>query len=392
MFKEYRPMWVEIDLDRLAHNIKEIKSIINSDTEYISVVKADAYGHGAVEIARTCRECGIKWFAVAILDEAMELKEAGIDGSFLILGYTPPNASDVVVKNNIVQTCYSYELAQALSDSAVRLNMTARIHIAVDTGMGRIGFQPTVESAHTIKKISMLPNLRIEGMFTHFAVADSKDKVYTHEQFDKYKSFLNILKSLDIDVGMKHVGNSAEILDLPDFNLDAVRPGIIQYGLFPSNEVMKTKADLKPVMSVKANIIHVKDVEKGTSISYGRRFVTSRKSRIVTIPVGYADGYSRLLFQKGKVIINGKFAPVVGSICMDQCMVDATDVGDVNIGDEVIIMGSDGNLTISADDIAESIGTINYEVVCMFSKRVPRVYIRGGEELKIKNWLYQGDK
>lgn len=387
MFREHRPLWVEINLDNLASNIRSIKSLLKPGTDYISVVKADGYGHGAVEVAKTCMECGINRLAVAMLDEALELRNAGIKCDILILGYTPSNMADTIVENDISQTCYSYELAKALSDAGCRLGKTAKIHIAVDTGMGRIGFQPSFDDALIVKEISKLPNLKIEGIFTHFAVADEKDKLYTKEQFKKYKAFLDILKSFKVDVGIKHVGNSAEILDLPDFNLDAVRPGIIQYGLYPSDEVTKSKLDLKPVMSVKANIIHVKEVEKGTSISYGRKYITTRKSKIATLPIGYADGYTRLLFGKARVIINGKYAPVVGTICMDQCMVDATEAGDVKIGDEVIIMGSDGNISITAEDIASQLGTINYEVVCMFSKRVPTVYIKNGKVYKIKNWL-----
>lgn len=392
MFRKYRPMWIEIDLDKLAHNIKEIRRIINPDTKYISVVKADAYGHGAVEAAKVCMECGVDMLAVSMLDEALELIQSGIKGDILILGYTPPNASDMVVQNGIIQTCYSYGLAKALSDSAVKLGKTARIHIAVDTGMSRIGFQTKYEDVLEIRKISELPNLKIEGIFTHFASADSSDREYTKQQYKKFNEFLNKLSSLKIDVGMKHASNSAGVLNFPDLDLDAVRPGIIQYGLLPSDEAVKTGADLKPVMSVKANVTHVKEVEEGTSISYGRKFVTSRKSRIVTLPVGYADGYSRLLFNKAKVIINGKLAPVVGAICMDQCMVDATDVGDVKVGDEVILMGRDGDVAISADDIAAEMGTINYEIICMFSKRVPRVYIKNGNEVKVKNLLCQTDK
>jgi alanine racemase len=390
MFREHRPLWVEINLDNLASNIRSIKSLLKPGTDYISVVKADGYGHGAVEVAKTCMECGINRFAVAMLDEALELRNAGIKCDILILGYTPSNMADMIVDNDINQTCYSYELAKALSDAGGRLGKTAKIHIAVDTGMGRIGFQPSFDDALIVKEISKLPNLKIEGIFTHFAVADEKDKLYTKEQFKKYKAFLDILKSLKVDVGIKHVGNSAEILDLPDFNLDAVRPGIIQYGLYPSDEVTKSKLDLKPVMSVKANVIHVKEVEKGTSISYGRKYITTRKSKIVTLPIGYADGYTRLLFGKARVIINEKYAPVVGTICMDQCMVDATEAGDVKIGDEVIIMGNDGNLSITAEDIASQLGTINYEVVCMFSKRVPTVYIKNGKVYKVKNWLACG--
>lgn len=387
MFKEFRPLWAEIDLDNFSHNVKTIKGLLDENTEYISVIKADGYGHGAVELAEVCLENGVKMFAVSMLDEALELRKAGIDNSILILGYTPSNMADVIVRNSISQTCFSYELAEALSHAAVKYGTIARVHIALDTGMGRIGFLPDENSADEVKRISMLPGVRIEGLFTHFAVADEADKEYTFRQAEKYQNFVKMLKDRGVEAELKHTSNSAAIIDLPELQMNAVRPGIIQYGLYPSDEVLKSRADLKPVMSVKANIVHIKEVEAGTSISYGRKFITERKGRIATLPIGYADGYTRLLFGKAKVIVNGSFAPVVGRICMDQCMIDVTDVKDVNVGDEVILMGTDGNLSITADDIAYMLGTISYEVVCMFSKRIPRVYLRGGKIVRVKNYL-----
>lgn len=387
MFREYRPLWAEIDLDNFTHNIRAIKRLLKNGTEYISVIKADGYGHGAIELAEVCIENGIKWMAVAILDEAIELRNAGIENPLLVLGFTPYNKADAIISNDLSQACYSYELAKALSDSAVKLEKTAKVHIAIDTGMGRIGFKPDMEGAEVVSHISRLPNLRIEGLFTHFAVADEEDKEYTYGQLQKYNDFLSMLDGKNVSVDIKHVGNSAATIDLPDLHLDAVRPGVIQYGLYPSDQVIKSRVDAKPVMSLKANIIHVKEVEAGTSISYGRKFITEKKSKIATLPVGYADGYTRLLFGKAKVIVNGKFAPVVGRICMDQCMIDVTGIDDVKVGDEAILMGSDGKLSITADDLASMLGTINYEIVCMFSKRIPRVYLRNGEVVKVKNYL-----
>lgn len=387
MFREHRPLWAEINLDNLIHNVMGIKSLLKPGTEYMAVVKADAYGHGAVEVAGACIECGARWLAVAMLDEALELRNAGIDCSILILGFTPPGMADTVVMNDISQTCYSYELAEALSISAVKLKKTARIHIAVDTGMGRVGFTPNRDSAEMIHKISSLPGIVIEGVFTHFATADEKDKNYTRMQYSKFTGFIDVLEDMGIDPGLKHAGNSAGIIDLPEFDLDAVRPGIIQYGLYPSGEVIKDRIRLKPVMSVKANIVHLKEVEPGTAISYGRKFITEKKSRIATLPVGYADGYTRLFYGKAKVIVNGRYAPVVGSICMDQCMVDVTGAGDVNAGDDVILLGEDKGLSITADDLADIMGTINYEIVCMISKRVPRLYIKDNRVVKVKNYL-----
>lgn len=387
MFREHRPLWAEINLDNLKYNINSIKGLLKPGTEYIAVIKANAYGHGAVEAAETCLECDIKWLAVASLDEAIELRDAGIGCNILILGYTPLNQVEDIVRNNLSQTCYSYELAEELSKVAVKLKKTARVHIALDTGMGRIGFIPDTKSADIVKEISEMPGIKIEGLFTHFAVADEKDKSYTNWQYERYNGFLKMLDKRGVDPGLKHVGNSAVIVDLPELNLDAVRPGIIQYGLYSSDEVEKSRIDLKPVMSIKANIIHVKEVEEGTSISYGRKFITSHKSRIATLPIGYADGYSRLFFDKGKVIVNGKYAPIVGRICMDQCMVDVTNAGDVKVGDDVIIMGDDGSLKIAAEDLANAMGTINYEIVCMVGRRVPRVYIKNGEIIKVKKYL-----
>lgn len=389
MLQGLRPLWAEINLDNLIHNIREIKKLLEPGTEYISVVKADGYGHGASEVAHVCTDEGIKWFAVAMLDEALELRNSGIKGSILILGYTPETEVEKIVSNGISQVCFNYSLAEAMSNAAVRLGKTAKIHIAVDTGMGRIGLNPDAESADLVLKISKLPNIEIEGVFTHFSSADEADKGYTYLQFKRFKDFLNLLDMRNIKVKYAHAGNSAAIMDLPAVQMNAVRPGIIQYGLYPSDDVLKSKLNLKPVMSIKAEVVHVKYVEAGTSISYGRKFTAIRRSRIATLPVGYADGYTRLLNGKAKVIINGAIAPVVGSICMDQCMIDVTDCSSVKPGDEVIIMGSDGNLSISADTIASWMGTINYEVVCMFSKRVPRVYLKNGSVVGIKNYLVQ---
>lgn len=387
MFNSFRPLWAEINIDNIIYNVNSIKNILNKGTEYISVIKADAYGHGAVKCAEYIKGCGINYFAVAMLDEAIELRNAGIDSNIIILGFTPYNMAKTVIENNISQTCYSYELAKEFSDAAVKLGKTAKLHIAVDTGMKRIGFEPTKESIDIIDEIQKLSNVKIEGLFTHFAVADAKDKSFTYEQFRKYNDFLEMLNQRKIDIGIKHVGNSAEIIDLPKLNLDAVRPGIIQYGLYPSDEVIHSNLPLKPVMSLKANIINIKEVEKDTSISYGRKFFTKRKSIIATIPVGYADGYSRLLSGKAMVIVNGQFAPVVGVICMDQCMIDITDINNVSIGDEVILIGNDGKLEISVDHIAKMLGTINYEVICMISRRVPRVYTKDGKIIDSVSYL-----
>lgn len=386
MFTSIRPVWAEINLNNLEHNMKQIKKVSNGK-DIMAVVKADAYGHGAMETAPVLIENGATKLAVAIITEAMELRRTGIDAPIMILGFTPLDFVRDIVNYSIEQTVYSYNYASVLSREAQRLKKKAKIHIAVDTGMGRIGFLPNEESVEEVYKISKLPGIEIEGVFSHFSSADEENKEYTMKQVEKFNCFLDHLKNIGIGFKTKHISNSAAIIDIPELNYDAVRPGIITYGYYPSEEVKKEVMDLKKVMTLKTKVIHVKELPKGEYISYGRAFQTQRKSIIATLPVGYADGYTRLLTGKAKVIINGKFAPVVGKICMDQCMIDVTEIGQVNVGDEVILLGEQNNVKFDADDIAELLGTINYEVVCMISKRVPRVYIRNGEVIKIKNYV-----
>ncbi|MGG7162860.1 alanine racemase [Clostridium ihumii] len=387
MFRHLRPVWAEIDLDKLAHNMKEIRRASQSKG-IIAVVKADAYGHGAVDVAPVLLENGADRLAVAVISEAVELRRSGIDAPIMILGFTPPNLIDTLLKYNIEQTVINYEFAKELSNMARKKNKIAKIHIGIDTGMGRIGFLPNETSLNEISKINQLPNIEIEGLFSHFSSADESCKEYTLKQLMCYEDFYKRLIENDVKINNRHIGNSAAIIDLPKTHFDYVRPGIIQYGYYPSNEVLKGKLNLRPVMSVKSNIVHIKTLKAGEHISYGRRFTTERESIIATLPVGYADGYTRLLFGKGKVIINGKFAPIIGTICMDQCMIDITDIEGVKIGNEVILLGEDnqGN-KFNADDIAESLGTINYEVICAINKRVPRVYTKGGKVIKVRNYV-----
>ncbi|PRR80585.1 Alanine racemase [Clostridium liquoris] len=386
MFRHLRPVWAEIDLDNLAHNMQEIKRLSKSK-EIIATVKADAYGHGALDIAPTLLANGATRLAVAVVNEAVELRRGGIDCPIMVLGFTPDSLIDSILKYDIEQTVYTYDLAEKISKMAIEKNKIAKIHIALDTGMGRIGFTPEEKSLNQVYKISKLPNIIIEGLFSHFSTADAYDKSYTNMQFEKFNWFYDKLKEKGVKINIRHIANSAAIIDLPETHLEGVRPGIILYGYYPSEEVSKDKIKLKPVMTLKTNIVHLKEMDQGQYISYGRAFQTRRPSIIATLPVGYADGYTRLLFNKAKVIINGSFAPVVGRICMDQCMVDVTDIGEVKVGDEVILMGEYKNLKMTADEIAELLGTINYEITCMISKRVPRVYIKDGEVIKIRNYV-----
>ncbi|EJO5346852.1 alanine racemase [Clostridium botulinum] len=386
MFRNLRAVWAEIDLDNLKHNVKQIKKICE-DKEIIGVIKANAYGHGAMEIAPTLLENGVNRIAVAVLSEAMELRMSGVKSPIMILGYTPPVLGDMLLDNDIEQSIYSYEDALKLSEIAVIKQKILKIHIVVDTGMGRIGFLPTKESVEEVYNISKLPNIKIQGIFSHFSSADESDKDYTFYQMDKYNKFINELEMRKISIPIKHIANSAAIIDLQNTHLDAVRAGIIMYGYYPSNYVLKDKIKLKPVMSLKTSVVHIKRVSSGEYISYGRTFKTNKESIIATLPIGYADGYNRLLSNKGKVIVNGKFAPVVGRVCMDQCMLDVTDIDDLKVGDVVTIMGEENGISYTAEDIATDIGTISYEVICNINKRVPRVYKTNGKIINVVNYL-----
>lgn len=387
MFKHLRPVWAEINLDTLASNMRQIKSCSKSK-EIIAVVKADAYGHGALDIAPVLLENGATSLAVAVVNEGVELRRGGIECPIMVLGFTPPSLIDNLLKYDIQQTVFSYNYAKELSTIAKRKHKKAKIHIAVDTGMGRIGFMPSEESIKEVIEISKLPNIEIEGLFSHFSTADEKDKEYSNYQLNSFNNFYEGLKNQGVNIKIRHIANSAAITEMPETHFEAVRPGIILYGYYPSEEVDKSRIKLKPVMELKTNIVHIKSIPSGYYISYGRRFQASRDSIIATLPVGYADGYTRLLNNKAKVIINGQLAPVVGSICMDQCMVDVTDIeGGVKVGDEVILIGEKDGVKLNADHIAKMLGTINYEVVCMITKRVPRVYIKDGEVVKVRNYV-----
>ncbi|MGG7176854.1 alanine racemase [Clostridium paraputrificum] len=381
-----RPVWAEIDLDSIAENMRNIKTLVK-DKEVIAVVKADAYGHGAIDVVPTLLENGASKLAVAVITEALELRSNDITAPIMILGYTPLEFAEELISNNIEQTVYDLEYAKKLSEVALSLGKKSKIHIALDTGMGRIGFIPNDKNFEDILEINTLEGIEIEGLFTHFSTSDEENKEYTHEQFSKIQKFSDMLIKNGINIPLKHASNSGAIIDLPETYLDAVRAGIILYGYYPSDEVKKDRLDIKPALTLKTKVCHVKELEKDMYISYGRTFKTNKKSIIATIPIGYADGYSRLLSGKAKVIINGEFAPVVGRICMDQCMVDVSHIKNVKVGDEVILLGKKGNLKFDADDIAEIMGTINYEVICMLKQRVPRVYTKNEKIVSTRNYI-----
>ena len=381
-----RTVWAEVDLDAIAYNVQNIKKIIGNK-EIIAVVKADGYGHGAIDIVPVLLENGINKLAVAVLTEAIELRNSNVKVPIMILGYTDLTYAEDIIKYDIEQTVYDLEYAKELSRVALILNKKAKIHIALDTGMGRIGFIPNEESIRQVKEIADLEGINLEGIFTHFSTSDETNKDYTLEQLKKFQNFNERLKEIGVNIPLKHCSNSGAIIDLPETYLDAVRAGIIIYGYYPSEEVNKERLPLKPALTLKTKVVHIKELEEGNYISYGRTFKTERKSIIATLPIGYADGYSRLLSGKVNVIINGKYSNVVGRICMDQCMVDVTDIGNVKVGDEVILLGEEGNLRFNADDIAEVLGTINYEVICMLRQRIPRVYIRDKKIVNVRNYI-----
>ena len=376
MYKEaLRPAWAEINLSSLDYNIKQIIRKVG-DKEIIGVVKADGYGHGSAAVSGVLLENGVKTLAVATLQEAVTLREGGFTCPIVMLGITPELYADTLLEYDITPVTSSCENAAAISEAAKAAGKVIEAFAAVDTGMGRIGFLPDDESIEDFKRISTLPNLKIRGLFSHFATADEKDKTYAKQQLSHYNAVYEKLRQAGIDIPLRTFANSAAIMEIPAAYFDMVRPGIILYGCYPSGEVDRSQLSIQPVMSVKANIVHLKKVRPGFSVSYGRKFTAGRESLIATLSLGYADGYPRYLSGKGRVIVNGVYAPVAGSICMDQCMIDVTDVPGVKLGDEAVIMGSQGDLAVSADEIGEKTGTINYEIVCAFGQRLPKVYIR----------------
>ncbi|HOA79852.1 MAG TPA: alanine racemase [Defluviitaleaceae bacterium] len=392
MTSEHYRVIAEINLDAILNNIKEIQKNILKDTEIMAVVKADAYGHGAIEVSRLLIENGVQRLAVAILDEGKQLRKEGFKIPLHILGYTPVEQACEIVKYDFIQTVFTFEMAKAISDSATMQNKEAKIHLKIDTGMGRVGFKPIKESIGIIKEISKLPNINIEGIFTHFSSADEEDCSFTKQQFNIFNNFIKELQKTGIDFPVKHCSNSAGFILDEKMHINLIRPGIIIYGLYPSNEVNKEKIHLKPAMSLKSQVVFIKEVEEKTPISYGRKYITSRKTKVATIPVGYADGYSRRLSSLGRVLINGIYAPIIGNICMDQFMVDVSHIPDVDIGSEVVLIGQQGENVISAEEIADIIGTINYEVVCMVGKRIPRVYIENKEVIKKIKYVNESEE
>ncbi|WP_300386787.1 alanine racemase [Clostridium sp.] len=377
------PMWAEINLDNFIYNINQIKKK-TKNSEIIAVVKANAYGHGAIEISKTLVKCDIKKLAVANIVEGIELRDNNIDIPIMILGISEEYAIDSILKYNVEPTVSTLNFTKILNEKAKALNKVINIHLAIDSGMGRIGFRNNENSILEIFEISKLSNIHIESIYTHFSTADSKNKDYSLKQISIYKEILCNLEKIGVNFSKRNLSNSAAIIDLEEAHFDCVRPGIIQFGYYPSKDVNKQALDLKPVLSWKSRILYLKEVEANEYIGYNQNFKTTKKTKIATIPVGYADGYSRGLSNKGKVIINGTLAPILGNVCMDQIMVDVSDVKNAATGDEVILLGSDGDVKFDAEDMANILNTISYEVLCLIGRRTPRIYIRNHNEVEIK--------
>ena len=384
-----RAVWAQIDLDAAAHNMRQIRKHVGPDVKIAAVVKANAYGHGSVELAKTFAENGADCFAVSSLDEAVELRRyAHIDNEIFILGHTDARRTEELLTYDIEPAVFNLKNAEFFSQEARRLGKTLRVHIAVDTGMSRVGFQVNEFSVSEIKTIAALPNIEIRGMFTHFAVSAMKDQTFTREQYGHFRWMCKRMEEEGIHIALRHCCNSAAVLELPEYYCDMVRPGIIMYGCEPSPEIDIKPYDLRPVMSLRCCIAHVKLIDAGATVSYGRHYKTPSRRKIATLPVGYADGYSRILSGKVDVLYHGHRVPQVGAICMDQCMIDVSGEANVHAGDEVVLFGRQGDSFIPIEEIAAVCGTINYEIMCNISRRVPRVYMKNGKVVGREEYLF----
>lgn len=374
-----------IDLDAAEHNFNVTRAKLPQHVKLLCVIKADAYGHGAVELAKLF-EGRADFYGVACIEEAIELIQAGIKTPVLILGAVAREYFADIVKYGIRIPIFSYDDAKALSEEAQRQGKTVPFHLCVDTGMSRIGFQVSEQSADVCKEIACLPGIFAEGLFSHFATADEADLSKAVAQRERFKQFIRMLEARGMDIPIKHINNSAGIMNFDEY-FDMCRMGIILYGLYPSHEVDKSLLEIKPVMEWRTHISFIKELEAGREISYGGTYKTQETRRIATIPVGYADGYPRCLSNRGKVLINGQFAPITGRVCMDQFMVDITGM-DAQVGDTVILIGKSGDHELSMEEVSESAYSFNYELPCRIARRVPRTYYRGGKLVKHTNYMY----
>lgn len=382
----YRDTVAEVDLDAIRHNVRQFRRHLPKSVRLMAVVKADAYGHGAVPVARAALSAGADSLAVAFLDEALELREAGVSAPILVMGYTPPRAVGEAIKNDVTLTVYSEEVVEALGCQVAREGRSVDVHVKVDTGMGRIGLLEEDFPAF-LRHFARFPRLRIGGVYTHFACADEPDKGYTHFQHRCLLRFLDQLREAGMDTPLVHCSNSAAAIALPEYRHALVRIGIGMYGYYPSEELNRRVIRLKPALTLKTRIVRLKRPPKGTGISYGKTVTVDGSRWIATIPVGYADGLSRRLSNRGSALVKGRRVPIVGRVCMDQTMLDVTEAMPVSVGDEVVLYGRQGDEVICVDEVARLLDTISYEVTCAVGWRVPRVYLEGGKPVEVINRL-----
>ncbi|AWC32512.1 alanine racemase [Bacillus cytotoxicus] len=378
---------VEVNLDAIKHNVKEFKKRIhNENITMMAAVKANAYGHGAVEVAKAAIEAGVQQLAVAFVDEGIELREAGVTVPILVLGYTPVEAAQDAIEYDIMMTVYRIEELSSINEIAKQLQTKARVHVKIDTGMSRIGLQEE-EVAPFLKELQKMNHVEVEGMFTHYSTADELDKTYTNMQTKLFEKAVNTAKELGMPIPYIHSSNSAGSMELSNTFQNMVRVGIGIYGMYPSREVDHTVVSLQPALSLKSKVAHIKRAKKNRGVSYGNTYMTTGEEWIATVPIGYADGYNRQLSNKGHALINGIRVPVLGRVCMDQLMLDVTKAMPVRVGDEVVFYGKQGDEEISVEEVADLLDTINYEVTCMLDRRIPRAYKENGETTAVVNIL-----
>ncbi len=386
--KSYSRVYAEINLDAVSHNIAQIEQRIGKDTKIMGVIKADGYGHGAVPIGKELERMESLWgYAVATAEEAEILRRNGLKKPILVLGAVFPEKYGILSKNEIRPTVYSMKQAGELERFAEKWGCVLKVHLKIDTGLSRLGFQVTEEAAEELAQIARMPHIIVEGIFTHFAMADARDKTMAKEQMRQFQKMKEMVSRRGISIPISHCANSAAMIDLPESGMSLVRAGISLYGMWPSGEVRKENLDLQPALSLKSRIVFLKELEPGRTISYGATYETKKRQRIATIPVGYADGYPRSLSNRGYVLIHGKPAPVCGRICMDQFMADVTDIPEAEEGDEVTLVGKDGAREISMEEIGDLSGRFNYEFACDLGKRIPRVYRKEGKITETRDYF-----
>lgn len=386
--ESYRRVYAEIDLDAVLYNMAQMEKIIKKGTKIMGIIKADGYGHGAVPIGKELEKLDAAWgYGVATVEEGVTLRRNGLKKPILVLGASFPEQCGEMAKQEIRPTVFSLRQAKELERAAGRTKESIRIHIKIDTGLSRLGFQVTEESAEEIAQIAGMPHMIIEGIFTHFAKSDARDKEMAYQQLERFRNMQNMLSERGISIPMSHCSNSAAMIDMKEANMDVVRAGISLYGMWPSDEVQKEKIDLHPVLSLKSCIVLVKELEKGRVISYGATYETKERQRIATIPVGYGDGYPRSLSNRGYVLIHGQKAPICGRVCMDQFMVDVSHIPEAAEGDTVTLIGRDGEREISMEEAGDLSGRFNYEFACDLGKRIPRVYRKGGKITETRDYF-----